>query len=178
MKLTKQINLVNRGVLKSLILKNGPGWQTTESKGYLLIESGPDRVLENKVVTIINAAQEMICLQSFLIQDSDIINALVTAVEQRKVRVFVLSASNVRLKDNMEEEPDFKRADYVQMLEKKFRYNFVHRSSENFHAKFIVADAQTKPLGLICTNNFTTMGFAKNVEAGVLLSPEQCLELY
>lgn len=175
--LVKEINVVNEGTIQFPILPNGLGWKSTEQSNLSVFESGEQKTLFYKIINAIDKAQRFICLQSFLIQDSAIIDSLLKAVE-RKVRVFVLSSAEARLKDRIEEETDFIKANYIQLIDKKFKNHFVHRTAENFHAKYILIDPKTNPKGFICTNNFTENGFAKNPELAVELNKEQCEELF
>jgi phosphatidylserine/phosphatidylglycerophosphate/cardiolipin synthase-like enzyme len=175
--LVKEIYVVNEGTIQFPILPNGSGWESTEQNNLSVFESGEQKILFSKIINAIDKAQEFICLQSFLIQDSALIDSLLKAVE-RKVKVFVLSSAEARLKDKIEEETDFIKTNYIQLIDKKFKNHFVHRTAENFHAKYILIDPKTNPKGFICTNNFTENGFAKNPELAVELNKEQCEELF
>lgn len=175
--LVKEIHVVNEGTIQFPILPNGSGWKSSEQSNLSIFESGEQKTLFSKIISAIDKAQEFVCLQSFLIQDSALIDSLLKAVE-RKVKVFTLSSAEARLKDRIEEETDFIKANYIQLIDKKFRNHFVHRTAENFHAKYILIDPKTNPKGFICTNNFTENGFAKNPELAVELNKEQCEELF
>jgi phosphatidylserine/phosphatidylglycerophosphate/cardiolipin synthase-like enzyme len=175
--LVKEIHVVNEGTIQFPFLANGSGWQSTEQSNLSVIESGEQKILFFKIINAIDKAQEFVCLQSFLIQDSAIIDSLLKAVE-RNVKVYVLSSTEARLKDRIEEETDFIKANYIQLIDKKFKNHFIHRTAENFHAKYILIDPKTNPNGFICTNNFTENGFVKNPELSVELNKEQCEELF
>lgn len=177
MKLIKEIFIENEGALTYPILTNGKGWVSSENTNDALIESGERFVLMNKVVSLIDNAKEFICLQSFLIQTSPVTEALKRASD-KGVKVYILSSAEARLKDTIEEEQDFIKADYIKLLTEVFRNRFIHRSAENFHAKYIIVDPKTNPKGLICTNNFTINGFSKNPELAVELNSDQCKELF
>ena len=176
--LFKEINIINEGTIKFPILPNGSGWKSTEKEKLSVIESGEGKVLFSKIINAIESAEQMICLQSFLIQDTEIIDALIRAVEEREVKVFVLSSAEARLKETIDGEVDFIKSNYIQLLDSKFKNHFVHRAAENFHGKYIIIDPSTKPKGFICTNNFTENGFTKNPELAVELNSEQCEELF
>lgn len=175
--LIKEINIINEGTIPFPILPNGSGWKSTEKEKLSVIESGEGQVLFSKIIKAIDSAKQMVCFQSFLIQDTEIIDALIKAVEEREVKVFVLSSAEARLKETIEEEEDFIKANYIQLLDGKFKNHFVHRTAENFHGKYILIDPATKPKGFVCTNNFTENGFTKNPELAVELNSEQCDEL-
>jgi phosphatidylserine/phosphatidylglycerophosphate/cardiolipin synthase-like enzyme len=176
--LIKEETIINGGSIPFPILSNGGGWKSTEKDDLSVLESGGEKVLLSRMIKAVNEAQERVCLQSFLIQDTALVQALVDAVEQRGVRVYILSSAEARLKETIEEELDFIKSDYIQMLEVKFRNHFIHRSAENFHGKYIVIDPRKNAKGFICTNNFTENGFARNPELAVELTPEQCEELF
>lgn len=175
--LVKEIHVVNEGTIQFPILPNGSGWKSTEQSNLSVIESGEQKILFSKIINAIDNAKEFVCLQSFLIQDSELINSLLKAVE-RNVKVFVLSSAEARLKDRIEEETDFIKDNYIKLLDTKFKNHFVHRTAENFHAKYILIDPNTNAKGFICTNNFTENGFEKNPELAVELNKEQCEELF
>lgn len=177
MKILKEVTIVNEGVLQLPIIPNGLGWKSTEKENLLIIESGEHKVMLSKIIALVDNSKEFICLQSFLFQDSELINSLLRAV-QRSVKIFVLSSAEARLKDRIEYEPDFIAGEYKKLLDTKFKDNFVHRTASNFHAKYILTDPKTNPKGFICTNNFTENGFTKNPELAVELNKEQCEELF
>ena len=175
--LIKDIYVINKGLVHFPILPNGSGWKSTELENLSVVESGEQKKMLSKIINAINNAKDFVCLQSFLIQDSALIDSLLKAVE-RNVKVFVLSSAEARLKDRIEEETDFIKANYIKLLNTKFKNHFVHRTAENFHAKYILIDPKTNAKGLICTNNFTENGFSKNPELAVELSKEQSEELF
>ena len=173
---SKTITLENQSILDYIFLKNGD-WQPKNVENTTVLQSSSDKFVFYKVISLIKDAKESICLQSFLIQDTAIIDELIKATE-KGVRVFITSSAEARLKPNIEEERDFIRENYKKMLNEKFKFTFVHRSAENLHAKFIVIDGKTNPQGIIFTNNFTENGFFKNPELAVILTREQAQELY
>lgn len=177
--LIKEINIINDGEILYPILTNGTGYKSSETSNLSIIESGIERVLLKKVIAAINKANDLICLQSFLIQDSEIIVALISAVEERKVKVYVLSSAEARLKDRIEDETDFIKANYIKLIDEKFKNNFIHRTAENYHAKYILIDPKSANAnGFICTNNFTENGFTKNPELAIEINKEQIKELF
>jgi phosphatidylserine/phosphatidylglycerophosphate/cardiolipin synthase-like enzyme len=176
--LIKEINIINEGTIQFPILPNGSGWKSNEKENLTVIESGEGKVLFSKIIEAIDKAKRMICLQSFLFQDTEMIDSLLRAVKKRGVKVFVLSSVEARLKETIQEEEDFIKANYIELLDNKFKNHFVHRTAENFHGKYILIDPTTIPKGYICTNNFTENGFAKNPELAVELNNEQCEDLF
>lgn len=176
--LIKELNIINEGTIQFPILSNGSGWKSTEKEKLSVIESGEGKVLFSKIIKAIDSAEQIICLQSFLVQDTAIVDALLNAVAERKVNVFVLSSAEARLKETIEEEEDFIKSNYIKLLDAKFKNHFVHRTAQEFHGKYILIDPTTKPKGFVCTNNFTENGFAKNPELAIELNIVQCEELF
>ena len=177
--LVKKINQENETVIQFPILPRGNGWQSSEGMPLSILESGKQGILLEKIIEAVRGARDFICMQSFLIEDTALIDALVEA-RRRGVRIFVLSSVEARIKD-IAEEPEWNqkaREAYIQMLEKKFKYHFLFRSANQFHAKYILIDPKTHPTGFLCTNNFTRKGFLENVELAVKLSAEQVEELF
>src|SRR4051812_32874057 len=102
--LTKEVHIINEESIQFPILSNGSGWKSTEYEKLSVVESGEGKVLFSEILKMIEKAKQIICLQSFLIQDSEIIDALIKAVKGRNVKVYVLSSAEARLKETIEEE--------------------------------------------------------------------------
>src|ERR1039458_2983107 len=100
----KESNNTTKEVIPFPILSNGSGWKSTEKDNLSVIESGESKVLFHKIIKAIDGAKKIICLQSFLIQDTGVIDTLIEAVVGRQVKVFILSSAEARLKDTIEGE--------------------------------------------------------------------------
>jgi phosphatidylserine/phosphatidylglycerophosphate/cardiolipin synthase-like enzyme len=174
----KTVHLPSEAILENIFVQNSE-WNPTNIPNNTLVQSSKDEILFGKLINLIRQAQEMICLQSFLIQDTDMVKELLWAKE-RGVKVYVMSAAEVRLKHELhaEIEPDFIKEDYKKMLQDKFANQFIHRSAPDSHAKFIVIDGKTDAKGMLFTNNFTKKGFSVNPEIAVALSQDQAAELF
>lgn len=169
----------NTGTLQNVFISTGNQWQSTENQNLSVIETGKEGILFNKIVKAINDAKKIICLQSFLIQDTKIIDALLKAKQERKVKVFVMDSAEARLKDaGFEEDEHFTTKEYKKMLIEKFKNNFIHRQASNLHTKFILIDPKTNPKGYLFTGNFNEKPFFENPELAVELNPIQIFELY
>ena len=172
-------NFENQGTIQNVFISTGKNWQSTEKQNLSIIETGNKGVLFRKMVQLIKDAKNMICLQSFLIQDTEIIDALLEAKQNRGVRVFVMDSAEARLKDSgFEEDEHFTTTEYKKMLIGKFKNNFVHRQANNLHAKFILTDPKTNPKGYIFTGNFNEKPFFENPELAVELNKNQAEELF
>lgn len=169
----------NEEILNNVFIPKTSNWKSTEEQNLSVIESGPKQVLFHKIIEQIKQAEEMICLQSFLIQDTSIIDDLVK-VSKRGVRVFILDAAETRLNTQAFPEDDNFIADsYKEMINKKFRMNFVHRQAGNLHAKFILIDPKSNNAnGILFTGNFNEKPFKENPEIGIKLNKKQTNELF
>lgn len=169
----------NEEDINNIFIPTSKKWESTEDRELTIIESGPKNILFKKIIENINTASEMICLQSFLIQDTEIIDSLVEASE-RGVKIYILDAAETRLgvKGSYNDE-DHITEGYKNMINSKFRYRFVHRQAQNLHAKFILFDPKTEySEGFIFTGNFNTKPFTENPELGLPLTKEQTQELF
>ena len=169
----------NKRIIKNVFLPTSHEWESTETLNLSVWESGAKKLLFERIIDLIKDAKEIICLQSFLIQDTKIIDSLLT-VSKRGVKVYVMDSAQARLANkSFEEEEHFSVTDYKCMLNEKFRHNFVHRQAGNFHAKFILIDPNTRQAkGVLFTGNFNKKPFDKNPELGIELSQSQVEELF
>ncbi len=169
----------NTGSLTNIFIPTNKKWQSTENENLSVIETGQGGFLFNKIVDDIRNAKKMICLQSFLIQDTEIIDELIKAQQERNVRIFILDSAETRLKSGFEEEESFSTKEYKKMLTNKFKCHFVHRQAGNLHSKFILIDPNTQNAkGYLLTGNFNEKPFFKNPELGVELNIEQIKEFF
>ncbi len=169
----------NKEDLTNIFIPTNKEWLSTESDNLSIMESGSKGALFNKIIDDIKEAKEMVCLQSFLIQDTKIIDALIEANKKRDVRVFITDSAEARLKDSgFEEDESFSTKDYKRMLEEKFKYNFIHRQADNLHSKFILIDPKSNPKGYVFTGNFNLKPFFENPEISVKLNKLQIKELF
>lgn len=167
----------NEKMLENIFLPTNKNWESSEDIGKEVIESGENGKLFNIIIEAIQQSKRMICLQSFLIQDTKIIDALVDAVDKRGVKVFVMDSAETKL-DRLEEDENFIAKEYAEMITNKFRFRFVHRQAKNLHAKFILIDPKTNPVGFLFTGNFNKKPFFENPELAVILEDDQILELF
>lgn len=180
MKELKYITTIpNKEKLSNIFVPTKKNWISTENENLSIIETGQDKVLMHKMVKAISKATEMVCLQSFLIQDTQIIDALLNAKDRRNIKIYILDSAEARLQnDRFEEDESFATKDYKKMLDEKFKYNFIHRQANHLHAKFILIDPRSNPKGYLFTGNFNEKPFCENPELGVELSKDQVNELF
>ncbi|MCF2136447.1 MAG: phospholipase D-like domain-containing protein [Candidatus Thorarchaeota archaeon] len=135
--------------------------------------------LKRKVLEIITKSKEVIALCSFILGDKEIIDALMDAAG-RDVRVYILTASEQRLRQSMSNDPDDlqerMRKEHESMLD-LLAGTVLLRDAET-HAKFIISDSKTdNRMGVLSTANFTTEAF-EHPELGVVLNNAEISHLY
>jgi phosphatidylserine/phosphatidylglycerophosphate/cardiolipin synthase-like enzyme len=175
----REQQLENTNNLENIFVCRAQKWQmdnytvALESGIYQATAGGE---LLKKMIDMVAEAQKSVCVHSFLIQKTGLITELVDA-QARGVKVFVLTAANVRLETKMYEEEGerYIEGDYNKMLNEDFKGRFVHRSADTFHAKYLITDEKN---GVLCSNNFTENGFFRNPEVAVVLNQAQANELY
>lgn len=164
-----------------------PTWvprQTQENRrdqseiGRAVHVSGRNRELVNRIVSLLNEAREMVVLSSFLLADQAVEDAILAAAK-RKVRVYILLASEARL-DIEETDGEFERDmrdQHRKMLDRLGGYA-LFRSAPHFHAKFVLADPGDDGTGLLLTANLTKEALERNEELAIELTCEEVKEAF
>lgn len=128
------------------------------------------------LVEMIENARDMICLSSFLIQKSPVTEALLAA-ETRGVNVFILTAREEDLKnlddDRLEGEKKIIN-NHIDLLN-SFAEKILVRTSDSFHAKYILIDPPTSDArGMMMTCNATLDPMkGSNIEMALSLGNEE-----
>jgi Phosphatidylserine/phosphatidylglycerophosphate/cardiolipin synthases and related enzymes len=135
--------------------------------------------IENRLKKLADNSTDVICVSTFLIEESSFTEALLAASD-RGVRVYLLTAREEELKQTEEDfEENSNRAEIIEKHKKlleKFAGKILVRTSPSFHAKFALFDPKSaKNGGIISTANFTkdAMKGAKNFEISVDLKPNE-----
>ncbi len=144
-----------------------PDNDTLEKAG--IVRAGPTGLLRRKLTQTVDQAREVVLLCSFLLSDMALADALLRAVA-RGVRVYVLTASKERLSKAEDDETDFgaRMIKEHRALLDRLAGKVLLRSSEHFHAKFVVVDPSTRAMGWISTANLNP-SLVESVELGVSL---------
>ena len=153
--------------------------EAQSESGRSVHASGRNRELASRIVSILARAREKVVLSSFLLADRDIEDAVLAAAK-RKVRVYVLLASEARLdiEDNDGEFEKAMRDQHREMLD-RLGGHALFRSAPHFHAKFVLADpGGGDGTGLLLTANLTREALERNEELGVELTPEEVEEAF
>ena len=167
------------------VLLPQPAWLSTgqenkdrQEKGDAIYESGKNGMLKKALVHLIEQASEMVVISSFLFAD-ETLQELLLKVAQKGIRVYLLTASEMRLEQDPHEADDFDKKvieKHKKMLKKLGGYIFL-RSARHFHAKMVLVDPyHRQPQGFLLTANLTSEALERNEEMAVKLTPEEVKE--
>lgn len=145
-----------------------------------VIQTESTGVLRNKLLRIIDSAENIVCVASFLIADSYIIESMLRASE-RDVRVYLLTASEIHLDKEPKEDNEFEAErlrEHIKTLE-KFAGRVLVRTGNNLHSKFVIVDPRSlQAQGFLLTANLTSEALTRNVEIGIELDSEDVSDLF
>ena len=140
---------------------------------------GRNRELARRICSLLVNAREMVVLSSFLLADREIEDAILAAAG-RKVRVYIMLASEARL-DVESDDDEFAKAMREQHRKMLARLggHVLFRSGPHFHAKFVLADPGGAGAGgLLLTANLTKEALERNEELAVELTREETEEAF
>lgn len=154
-------------------LRRGPTeLDSPELVGDGLLRVGADELLHRSLVNLIDEADEVVLVASFLLADEQLAEAMLRAVA-RKVRVYALTASENRVSAAVREDDLFAvnmAKEHKQLLD-RLAGRVLVRTAEHLHAKFLIADPNGRmPRGYLSTANFN-LALRKSVELCVRLQP-------
>ncbi|WMT50540.1 MAG: phospholipase D-like domain-containing protein [Ferroplasma sp.] len=136
--------------------------------------------LINEVVKVISQTKQFLCVSSFLIQDSKIIDEIRKCYE-RGARVYILTAAETQLSDPNEDDDstlEARKKASRDMLNNLGSHVLIH-TGNNLHAKFLVSDPKTQPKAIVFTSNLTVRALTENIELAVELSEKlEVMELF
>jgi cardiolipin synthase len=144
-----------------------------------LLPADASRRLEEALVKMIGAAQEMVVLCSFLLASDRMTEAL-EAAARRGVRVYMMLASEARLGQEREEDDFSKRCrkDHEEMLRHLAPHAMI-RSAAHYHAKTVLIDPNgPNAQGWLLTANITDEALTRNEELGLRLTPEEVRSVF
>ncbi len=142
--------------------------------------AGKKRIFEKSIAKHIENAKEIVIICSFLLEQTEIIDAILKIVKN-SVRVYIITASENQLEKSyqLESELEDERVAAHILLLKNLRKKCLIRSAPNFHAKYILIDPKLNSrLGFISSANFTKHALSSNIEIGVQLNEEQISDLF
>ncbi|HCL77223.1 MAG TPA: phosphatidylserine/phosphatidylglycerophosphate/cardiolipin synthase family protein, partial [Pseudomonas sp.] len=148
-------------------------------QGNFLFESGRQRVMASHAISLLERAEHVAVISSFLLADQAIEDAIVEAAG-RGVRVYILLASEARLgREAGDGEFERKVLEQHKAMLNRLAGHALFRSASHFHAKVVLADPfdDLEPQGMLLTANLTTEALERNEELGVQLLPDEVLEM-
>lgn len=152
--------------------------EQNEKANSVIWRTGPNGLFREQLIATIGNAREVVLIASFLLSDEGIAQALLDASE-RRVRVYILTASEARLGKLVDEDAEFEQrmVEEHKTLLDRLAGRVVLRTAGHLHAKFLIIDpASPKTRGFLSTANFNP-ALRDSVELGVELSHEQAIEL-
>lgn len=155
----------------TLPLDDGPG-------DHELAQAGPKQRLHDELIASVDNSAEVVLAASFLFADPKLADALLAA-QERGVRVYLLTASEQRLRNYSRAEGSFEEKmvrEHIELLN-RFVGRILVRTAEHFHAKFLVVDPRDESAhGWISTANFNK-ALEENVELGLRIGGSQARAL-
>ncbi len=133
--------------------------------------------LIHSIKELVDSSKNIVCMSSFLIQETDITESLIEA-SKRGVRVYVLTSGEEDLKEVSDEDEDNtnrkERIENFKKLLNKLSDRVLVRTG-SFHAKFLLVDPHDpKPKGIMATANFTKDALSgTNKELCIYLSKKE-----
>ena len=160
----------------------GPGWlrrRATDAESREVVNdgvwrTGPQGRFRQALVEALDSAKDVALLSSFLLADDGLAKAMLRAAK-RRVRVYLLTASEQRIGKVVRDDETFEQrmADQHKKLLDTLAGNVLLRSAEHIHAKFVVVDPQlpTGARAWLSTANFNK-ALEDSVELGVRLGSD------
>ncbi len=136
---------------------------------------GPNKRFRKALIETIRDAEETIIASTFLFSDEDIEKELLAAAE-RRVRVYLLTASDEQISNAIEREnEDSFESRMIEQHKRtldRFAGQIVLRSTGFIHSKFLVAGPRDQAHGWISTANFN-LALQQSIELGLYVKEEQ-----
>ena len=168
--LNKIIDNSNKVVGPVLLQQDHPNLEKISSGEYGIFQPGGNNLID-KIVKVISHTEQFLCVSSFLIQDSSIIDEIRKCYE-RGVRVYMLTAAETQLSNPNEEDDsplEKRKSNFRDMLKKLSSHALIH-TGDDLHAKFIISDPKTNPEAIVFTSNLTVRALTENIELAIELS--------
>ena len=172
------VNLDNsERVLGELILRNDAPSNLKRSSGDGIFQPGDELI--SRVCSLISQAKEVICISSFIMEKSKVMDELKKSA-QRGVRLYILTAAETQLENSSDDDiTNFneRKENARELINALGKWSLI-RSGSNLHSKFIIVDPKSNPKGMLLTANLTVRAMTENFELGVELSPDQVNDVF
>jgi phosphatidylserine/phosphatidylglycerophosphate/cardiolipin synthase-like enzyme len=168
--LNKIIDNSNKVVGPVLIQQGHPNLEKISSEEHGIFQPGANNLID-KIIKVISHTKQFLCVSSFLIQDSSIIDEIRKCYE-RGVRVYILTAAETQLSNPNEEDDsplEKRKSNFRDMLNNLSSHALIH-TGDDLHAKFIISDPKTNPKAIVFTSNLTLRALTENIELAIELS--------
>lgn len=142
-----------------------------------------DKRLKNEIIKIIDSAETVLKICSFIITDDEVFDLLIDKATSTDVIIFILTQFDAKkmmnISDNLDfiteeeiaEKPEVK---HLSNIKKLYDVGVHIRASETAHAKFVISDRNK---GFITSANLTTPSLNENMESGVYMDEGSSQEL-
>lgn len=145
------------------------------------IPSADKEALVKYLTNMVNQATDLICLSSYMIQKSDLTNALLSAAK-RGVRVYILTAGEEELErlDTDIDDVEKEKVEGYKILLNTMAGQVLIRTAKHFHAKFLIVDTKTeKRKGVMMTCNATVDAMTgRNLEVAITLNSSEIVSFF
>jgi phosphatidylserine/phosphatidylglycerophosphate/cardiolipin synthase-like enzyme len=176
-KVEKEIDIRNE-VVKLGLIRIKEKYNAPIISGVEGIYQSGDQKLHDRIIEIISTTRDVLCVSSFIIQESDIFREIVKCTE-RGVRVYILTSAETQISDSMDDDTLYEeRKEAARELLNSLGTKALLKSGENLHSKFILSDPKSNPRAMTFTFNITIRAMNKNLEIAVELSSSAAFELY
>jgi len=132
------------------------------------------------VKRVIDQAEEIVILVSFLFTSEAIVDSILRAAE-RGVRIYVMTASERGLNLNRSDLTDNQRRradEHMRVLDQIVGPCMV-RTSSHWHAKFVLADPDTEhAAGVLLSANLNDGALLQSPEAMIVLTPDEVFRVF
>lgn len=166
------------------IYNTGPLGLPESNNGNYFVP-GNDHVLLKKIISLIESANDIICISSFIIDDKEIETAIIKAIEDG-IEVYILTSHFKFLelarakKTHVDEDVDEESLKQHEKLMNNFAGKAFLRSADHIHSKFIIIDPNSKngPYGLLLTPNLRTKEVCMNTDIAIYINGQYARDIF
>ncbi|MDG7000336.1 MAG: phosphatidylserine/phosphatidylglycerophosphate/cardiolipin synthase family protein [Nitrososphaerota archaeon] len=141
--------------------------------------AGDSDVLIARINEYVKSARNMICISSFLLDESEVVEELIRA--SHDVRIYIITASENILEKEPRRDSEFELErlnEHKRVLNRLAGITLI-RTADSFHSKFIITDPSSDDAkGMLLTANITKDALVRNPEIGVELTPQETKDLF
>ncbi len=143
-----------------------------EDLGNGVWQSGRGGLLLGRIVDLIDAADRIVVLCSFILDCPEVEQAI-TRATARDVHVYVMTASEKRLRADTSDLVGTNRAKAHTALLDRLADKVAVRTASGFHAKVLLVDPNDDAVGMLLTANVVDHSLSESVELGIELTGDE-----